>query len=304
MVARYTAVLLLATVLSTPGRAQGGCPATVTDIDGNTYPVVQIGGQCWTAQNLTVVRYANGDSIPHVPYAWYLQTTGAWCAYDNLPSNDSVFGKLYNWFTVADPRGLCPSGWHIPTNQEIGTVIGLFGGISVAGGPLKAVSPLWAPPNADATNASGFSGLPGGSRTDGGSFINMPTDGFFWTATEQQSITAWTWHLHHDWGGIDNGAVMKEAGLSCRCVYDQLVGIDEEHVHPALNVFPNPTADAVQVERSGAGCTYTLHNAMGQVVLTGRLVSGLNSLDLNALPPGAYLLRTDDAAAGVRVVKH
>ena len=97
---------------------------------------------------------------------------------------------------------------------------------------------------------------------------------------------------------------MKEAGLSCRCVYDQLVGIDEEHVHPALNVFPNPTADAVQVERSGAGCTYTLHNAMGQVVLTGRLVSGLNSLDLNALPPGAYLLRTDDAAAGVRVVKH
>lgn len=303
MVARYTAVLLLATVLSTPGRAQGGCPSAVTDIDGNTYPVVQIGDRCWMAKNLTTTRYANGDSIPNVLYAWYAQTAGAWCAYDNLATNDTVFGKLYNWFTVVDPRGLCPAGWHIPTNQELGTVIGLFGGASLAGGPMKAVSDLWAEPNAGASNTSGFSGLPGGVRSDGGSFINLGTDGFFWTSSEQQSITAWTLHLHHDWGGLDNGAVMKEAGLSCRCVYDQLVGIDEEHVYPTLNVFPNPTADAVQVERSGEGCTYTLHDAMGQVVLTGRLVSGLNSLDLTALPPGAYLLRTDDGAAALRVLK-
>lgn len=300
---RYVVALVITTLFTTLAMAQGGCPTTVTDIDGNSYPVVQIGDQCWMAKNLAVTHYANGDSIPHVPYAWYAQTTGAWCTYDNLAVNDTLYGKLYNWYTVDDARGLCPSGWHIPTNQEIGTVIGLFGGASVAGGPLKAVSPLWASPNADATNASGFSGLPGGLRTDGGSFINMPTDGFFWTATQQQSITAWTWHLHHDWGGLDNGAVMKEAGLSCRCVYDQLVGVEEEESRPTFSVFPNPATDIVQVSFTGRGDIYTLHDALGQVVRSGRLVPGLNTLDLSPLPAGAYMLRTDDGAVTARVLK-
>jgi uncharacterized protein (TIGR02145 family) len=303
MNARYASFLLLSSLLGHAALAQTGCPSTVTDIDGNTYPVVQIGAQCWMAKNLAVTHYANGDSIPHVPYAWYAQTAGAWCSYDNLEVNDTVYGKLYNWYTVADPRGLCPAGWHMPYDADWAPVIAIYGGASTAGGALKAVSPLWDPPNADATDISGFSGLPGGVRTDMGEFINMGTDGFFWSATEQQSITAWEWHLHHDWGGIDHGGTMKEAGISCRCVYDQLVGVEEEGALPTLRVFPNPAMDVVYVEHGPPASIFTLHDALGQVVLSGRLVEGGNTLDLSALAPGAYLLRTDDQPMGVRVVK-
>ncbi len=300
---RYAVVLVITTLFTTLAMAQGGCPATVTDIDGNSYPVVQIGDQCWMAKNLAVAHYANGDSIPHVPYAWYAQTAGAWCTYDNLAVNDTLYGKLYNWYTVADARGLCPTGWHMPTDADWGPVITLFGGASTAGGALKALSPLWEAPNAAATNISGFTGLPGGVRSDMGSFINLGTDGFFWSATSQEASSAWEWHLHHDWGGVDHGGALKEAGASCRCVYDQLVGVEEEESRPTFSVFPNPATDIVQVSFTGRGDIYTLHDAVGQMVLTGRLVWGLNALDLTALPPGAYLLRTDNGAAPVRLLK-
>lgn len=300
---RYAVVLLISTVLDTVVLAQGGCPATVADIDGNTYPVVQVGDQCWMAKNLAVTHYANGDSIAHVPYAWYAQTAGAWCTYDNLAVNDTVYGKLYNWYTVADARGLCPAGWHMPTDADWGPVITLYGGASTAGGALKALSPLWAAPNADATNISGFTGLPGGVRSDAGNFINLGTDGFFWSATDQQASSAWEWHLHHDWGGVDHGGALKQVGASCRCVYDQLVGIDERDVPPAHMVYPVPAVDVLYVDRSGAATPFTLHDAVGHVVLSGRMVPGINTLDLSSLRAGAYLLRTDDGAAPVRVLK-
>lgn len=296
-------LLILTASLTFGARSQGSCPASVTDIDGNEYPVVRIGDRCWTAKNMAAARYANGDSIPHVPYAWYAQTAGAWCAYDNVAANDSVYGKLYNWHTVADPRGLCPSGWHIPTDADWGPVIGLYGGASTAGGALKAVSPLWEQPNADATDISGFAGLPGGNRSDMGSFINLGTDGFFWSATEQQAISAWEWHLHHDWGGIDHGGVLKEAGLSCRCVYDQLVGVEEEEATPALEVYPNPTTGMVQVKLRQGNSTYTVCDALGRTVHHGRFLTGLNTLDLSAFPAGLYRIRLDGVASGPRVMK-
>lgn len=283
--------------------AQGGCPMNMTDVDGNSYPVVQIGNQCWMANNLATARYANGDSIPHVPYAWYAQTNGAWCAYDNLEANDTLYGKLYNWFTVADTRSLCPTGWHMPTDADWYPVINTYGGASTAGGALKAVSPLWLPPNADATNSSGFTGLPGGVRSDMGSFINVGTDGFFWSATDQQSTSAWSWHLHHDWGGVDHGGVLKQAGLSCRCVYDQLVGIEEDRVLPLLAAFPNPTTGMVQVDLQGAIANYEVFDAFGRSATRGRLQTGLNAIDLTACAPGVYHLQVEGAAGSVRVVK-
>jgi uncharacterized protein (TIGR02145 family) len=95
------------------------CPATVTDVDGNVYPVVQIGGQCWMAANLRTAHYSDGSIIPHVTdgYAWGQQNTGAWCNYDNDPANNATYGKIYNWFAAANP-GICPLGWHAPTDAE------------------------------------------------------------------------------------------------------------------------------------------------------------------------------------------
>jgi len=94
------------------------CPATVTDIDGNVYLTIPIGSQCWTAENLKMERYRNGDAIPTglSDGAWSSTTSGAFAVYNNVTANKATYGLLYNWYAVNDSRGLCPTGWHEPTD--------------------------------------------------------------------------------------------------------------------------------------------------------------------------------------------
>ena len=93
---------------------------TLTDIDGNVYQTVKIGGQWWMAENLKVTRYRNGESIPNVKDGseWSNLGTGAWCAYNNDTTNVPTYGLLYNWYTVDDSRNIAPEDWHIPTDEE------------------------------------------------------------------------------------------------------------------------------------------------------------------------------------------
>jgi len=94
---------------------------TITDIDGNIYPVITICNQVWVQKNLNVSRYSNGDPIPNVTdnLQWATLTTGAWCWYNNDSATyAAVYGKLYNWYAVNDPRGLAPAGWHIPSESD------------------------------------------------------------------------------------------------------------------------------------------------------------------------------------------
>ena len=161
------------------------CPSTVMDIDSNVYNVVQIGNQCWMKENLKTTRYVNGDNIMHIPdsMGWDTLQTGAWCIYDNDPVNDSVYGKLYNWWAVmngASPtnavpsniEGICPSGWHVPSESEWDTLILALGGGTVAGGKMKDTI-LWDTPNAGADNSSGFSALGGGVRGTYGNYVYL-----------------------------------------------------------------------------------------------------------------------------------
>jgi len=97
------------------------CPGVpVRDIDGNTYNTLQIGTQCWMRDNLKVSKYRNGNPIATGldNSAWSNTTFGAYAIYGNYTANEGLYGKLYNWFAVADNRGLCPTGWHVPTNAE------------------------------------------------------------------------------------------------------------------------------------------------------------------------------------------
>ncbi|MFM8513187.1 MAG: FISUMP domain-containing protein, partial [Bacteroidota bacterium] len=151
---------------SLPGLRCPGTPS-VTDIDGNVYYTVQIGNQCWTQSNLKVSTYRNGDNIPTAlsNFQWDSTTSGANAIYNNDPVNDGLYGKLYNWYAVDDSRGLCPTGWHVPSDGEWTTLTDFLGGISVPGGAMKSTSTLpmvggWNPPNTGATNTSGFTGLP------------------------------------------------------------------------------------------------------------------------------------------------
>ena len=126
---------------------------------------VQIGNQIWMTKNLNVSHYRNGDIIPEVtdPTQWRDITTGAWCYYNNDTANGTVYGKLYNSYAVTDSRGLAPMGWHIPSQPELELLITYLGGSVVAGGKLKSKTG-WQSPNSGATNSTGFTGLPAGSR--------------------------------------------------------------------------------------------------------------------------------------------
>ena len=118
-------------ILDTPGADETylfeimtGVPCSgepyVTDIDGNIYNAVQIGGRCWMKENLKTTTYNNGTPIPNVtdPGGWGNLTSGAYVWYDNDISWKDKYGALYNWFTTVDLNGLCPTGWHVPTNDE------------------------------------------------------------------------------------------------------------------------------------------------------------------------------------------
>jgi len=209
---------------------------SVSDIDGNTYQTVQIGTQCWTQSNLKVGKYRNGNSIPTGlrNSAWKNTTSGAYTIYDNDPVNDGLYGKLYNYYAVTDSRGLCPTGWHVPTDAEWTTLENQLGGSSAAGGALKstAIKPTpggWKSPNTGATNSSGFTALPGGLRFDAmpgglrliyGNFVFMSSDGYWWSSTVRSGSFAWLRTLKHDGSAIDHDFSDPPFGLSVRCCRD------------------------------------------------------------------------------------
>ena len=200
------------------------CPdaPSVTDIDGNVYASVKIGGQCWMAANLKTTRYRDGTTLPHITdnTAWSQLNNGAWSNYDNSPANDDAYGKLYNWYAAANPN-ICPQGWHMPTDAEWTTLTGFLGGSTVAGGKMKTVSPLWNAPNTGATNASGFSGLPTGFRDDlDGSFVNLGGFGIWWCATESGPDQAWSRGLYDTTTTVYRATNSERLGFGLRCVRD------------------------------------------------------------------------------------
>ncbi len=186
-------------------------------------PAVQICNQVWTTINLDVTTYRNGDLIPQVTdlTAWTALTTGAWCYYSNLSSYGDIYGKLYNWYAVNDPRGLAPLGWHIPTDAEWTTLTTCLGGDPVAGGRMKATgTSLWLTPNTASTNSSGLAVLPGGYRNNNGTFLNVANYGFWWSSTEYDTEGAWYRYLYYGDANARRLAHFKTYGFSMRCVRD------------------------------------------------------------------------------------
>ena len=203
---------------------------TVKDIDGNSYNTVQIGTQCWTKENLRVSKFRDGSIIPldesggtsgnSSAQIWSNRTTGARTVFGHNPANLASLGYLYNWYVISDPKGLCPSAWHVPSDAEWTTLTTLLGGESVAGGKMKSISTTyWNLSNVAPTNESGFSTLPGGYRVNEGSFNNINLNAFFWSATELDRNDAWHRYLNYN----DNVFVNyfnKSFGASVRCIKD------------------------------------------------------------------------------------
>jgi uncharacterized protein (TIGR02145 family) len=201
------------------------CPEspTVKDIDNNSYNTVKIGNQCWTRENLKVSKYRNGEAIPTgLNNADWLNTkNGAYAIYDNSNVNDAIYGKLYNWYAVRDSRGICPTGWHVPTDGEWTTLTNFLGGEIVAGGKMKSLgTTYWQSPNTEATNESDFSVLPGGYSSLGGGFSIIRGNAFFWSASEKGSYVSWGRSLSYNNGDVYRDYYDKRDGFSVRCLRD------------------------------------------------------------------------------------
>ena len=204
---------------------------TVTDIDGNVYETVQIGEQLWMKENLKVTHYNNGDEIPtgYSNSEWASLSTGAYTVYNDNEINADTYGYLYNWYAIDLETGVCPEGWHVPTDDEWTILSDYLGGSDIAGGKMKECtegscpeSEYWFSPNMGATNESGFTGLPGGCRGGGsGSYLYLGGSGFFWSSTEYNSNLAWFWVPYYDTSVIYRDYDYKGYGSSVRCVRDE-----------------------------------------------------------------------------------
>jgi len=211
---------------------------TVMDADGNVYPVVRIGEQCWMGTNLRTTHYSDGSAIPNVTNdnAWLqVGATGAWSNYENSTAHGATYGKLYNWYAATDQRGVCPMGWHVATDAEwkqLESALGMpanelnsagtRGEAQNVGGMLKSTS-VWNTPNTGATNETGFSGLPGGARGgfSEGTFFNLGTHGEWWTSSNYGEFNfAVRRQLRHSNGGIGRFGYYKGNGYCIRCLRD------------------------------------------------------------------------------------
>jgi uncharacterized protein (TIGR02145 family) len=196
---------------------------TMTDQQGNVYKTIVIGAQEWMAENLKTTIYRNGNAIANITdnAQWDGLTTGAWASYNNDSQNDCPYGKLYNWYAVADPGHVCPMGWHVPTDVEWTTLTDYLGGAAVAGGKMKTTgTQYWLSPNTDATNESGFSGLPGGGRYYGGDFLFVGSTGYWWSSSEYGPGDGWFRLLSYSSGNAFQDGYTKRNGFSVRCLRD------------------------------------------------------------------------------------
>jgi uncharacterized protein (TIGR02145 family) len=198
----------------------------IADIDGNLYNIVTIGTQVWLKENLKVTKYQDGTIIPNVSdnTAWSGLSNGAYCWYNNNSATyKDSYGALYNWYTLSTGI-LCPAGWHAPTDAEWHQLILFLDPAAllsnpeslIAGNKLKESGTThWQSTNSGATNESGFTALPAGSRDINGAFSHIGTSGFWWGS---DNSTAWYRDLDYNYAGVIRVSPNSKNGFSVRCI--------------------------------------------------------------------------------------
>ena len=198
------------------------CGNPFTDIrDGKIYNTVLIGTQCWFSQNINLGARINGSSS---------QTNNGifekYC-YNDDENMCTIYGGLYQWdeamqySTTEGVKGICPTGWHLPTDAEWTTLTTFLGGEAIAGGKMKEAGLAhWKSPNTGATNSSSFSALPGGSTYGSGSFGNLAYNAFFWASSQYDVSYRWGRSLDNYVENVIRNYYYKTNGFSVRCLND------------------------------------------------------------------------------------
>lgn len=200
---------------------------TMTDIDGNNYKTIPIGNQVWMAENLKTSKLNDGTAVPLETNnaQWTNLVTLAYCWCDNNDTlYENIYGAYYNWFAVSTGK-LCPTGWHVPSDDEWQLLVDYLGGDNTAGSKIKeAGTNNWIFSNTDATNESGFTALPAGQRGSlDGIFNGQGFYGGWWSATELEASplsAAWCRWIHGDTTVVARSQIFKKDGFSVRCIKD------------------------------------------------------------------------------------
>ncbi|HLP04615.1 MAG TPA: FISUMP domain-containing protein [Paludibacter sp.] len=210
---------------------------TVTDVDGNLYHTVIIGNQTWMVENLKTTKYNDGTAIENITdnTAWVGLTSGAYCWHSNSSNKKDIYGGLYNWYAVNTGK-LAPKGWHVPTYNEWKALVnyvqndyGFSGSIgkALASGLDWASAKNWAGLSSSSligndlgnNNYSGFSALPGSSRTSGTFGLNQ-LDANFWSSSTYSNTDSYAMWLVYSESGCNIGTSTQKDGLSVRCIKD------------------------------------------------------------------------------------
>jgi uncharacterized protein (TIGR02145 family) len=195
------------------------CGTSYTDSrDSKAYTTVQIGTQCWMAQNLAYLPSVTDLATPASntdPFYYVNGYDGNNVAAAKATANYQTYGALYNWPAAV---AACPTGWHLPTDVEWSTLT-TYLGESVTGGAMKETGTAhWTTPNLGASNTSGFTGLPGGYRLT--IFNNIGYYGYFWSSTEASANYGWIRYLYYNNANVNRSSDTKGFGISVRCVRD------------------------------------------------------------------------------------
>jgi uncharacterized protein (TIGR02145 family) len=252
------------------------------DIEGNQYKVVKIGNQVWMAENLKVTHFSDGTSIPHI-----VEGLPGYCWYNNDSSiYKETYGALYNWVAVYTYK-LCPTGWHVPSDSEWGTLRTFLGGDPVAGGKLKETGTThWNTPNTGATNETGFTALPGGMYTDNGPFSGIGTDGYWWTGNKPTlaDCVAYYVQLYYNQSNSYSPSQPCYNALSIRCVKD---------------AGPILTTDSVTATRTDIGMSHiTTVKSGGHIIDDNGLVITHKGICWSSSPGTGYNGSCTDEGGG------
>ncbi len=287
---------------------------TVSDADGNVYPVVTVGTQVWMAENLKTTRFSDSAGILMVEdtTAWGFLSSPARCWYANSSTYKDIIGALYNGLAVASGK-LCPPGWHVPDTSDWDRLVRFLGGKEVAGGKLKSKGSLetgtsyWFTPNTSATNESGFSGLPGGAREMDGNFHYLFSHGYFWTSTPDGGNFLCYRMLSYNYPDVLGGSLHIRTGLSVRCIRNATAGTGE-----AGDSARNPFRLEVRGDRLRVSCQGMrqvggyLSDLSGRTVMQAEPGEGSLGVDVGHLQPGLYffIVCTRDSRVTFKFIKN
>jgi len=189
--------------------------------DAQDFSILRVGTQEWMGKNLNTDKFSNGESIPEAKtrQEWTeagLSGKAAWCYFNNDPSSNEKHGKLYNWHVVSDPRGICPQGWRVPTDEDWNKLTESLGGLEEAG--LKLISNRRWNNGVLPQDLSKIPGLSGGYRCDIGNFYDNNESGYWWTLSELSKADSWDRSLDIKKTSMKRTSGNKGNGESIRCI--------------------------------------------------------------------------------------